>query len=156
MSSSWPSSVRVAVLAWLMVFETVNKLLWENAFVIANPWMFPVICLPFSLLVGLLVKYRARADEPRRSMLDSLGGDVSKIDWRRLPIAIVMPLVSLLSGAVLGPEGGIGGIASKIAAMYSERVGIPAGAPRPARLLDPGVGLQRADRQPAVHGRPGQ
>jgi H+/Cl- antiporter ClcA len=59
------------------------------------------------------------------SMLDSLSGDVSKIDWRRLPIAIVMPLVSLFSGAVLGPEGGIGGIASKLAAMYNEKVGIP-------------------------------
>jgi H+/Cl- antiporter ClcA len=32
---------------------------------------------------------------------------------------------SLFSGAVLGPEGGIGGIASKIAAFYSEKVGIP-------------------------------
>ena len=41
----------VAVLAWLVVFETLNKLIWENAFVVANPWMFPVICLPFSLLV---------------------------------------------------------------------------------------------------------
>ena len=58
-------------------------------------------------------------------MLDSLAGDVSKIDWRRLPVAIVMPLVSLFSGAVLGPEGGIGGISSKLAAMYNEKVGIP-------------------------------
>ena len=56
----------VAVLAWLVVFENVNRLLWENAFVTANPWMFPVICLPFSLLVGLLVKYRHAPDEPRR------------------------------------------------------------------------------------------
>ena len=58
-------------------------------------------------------------------MLDSLAGDVSKIEWRRLPVAIVMPLVSLFSGAVLGPEGGIGGISSKLAAMYNEKVGIP-------------------------------
>src|SRR5262245_38912850 len=48
----------VGVLAWLVVFEAVNKLLWENEFVTANRWMFPVICLPFALLVGLLVKYR--------------------------------------------------------------------------------------------------
>jgi H+/Cl- antiporter ClcA len=116
----------VAVLAWLWVFETVNKLLWENAFVLANPWMFPVICLPFSLLVGLLVKYWHAPTNLDGSFLDSLSGDVSKIDWRRLPIAIVMPLASLFSGAVLGPEGGIGGIASRIAAMYNEKVGIPA------------------------------
>ena len=116
----------VSVLAWLIVFETGNKLIWENAFVVANPWMFPVICLPLSLLVGLLVKYRHAPTNLDGSMLDSLGGDPSKIDWRRLPIAIVMPLVCLFSGAVLGPEGGIGGIASKLAAMYNEKVGIPA------------------------------
>jgi H+/Cl- antiporter ClcA len=115
----------VAVLAWLWVFETVNKLLWENAFVLANPWMFPVICLPFSLLVGLLVKYFHAPTNLDGSFLDSLSGDVTKIDWRRLPIAIVMPLASLFSGAVLGPEGGIGGIASRLAAMYGEKVGIP-------------------------------
>jgi len=115
----------ITVLAWLVVFETVNKLLWENDFVVANPWMFPVICLPMSLVVGLLVKYRHAPTNLDESMLDSLAGDVSKIDWRRLPIAIVMPLVSLFSGAVLGPEGGIGGIATRLAAMYNEKVGIP-------------------------------
>ena len=115
----------LAVLAWLWFFETVNRLLWENDFVVANPWMFPVICLPLSLVVGLLVKYRHAPTNLGESMLDSLAGDVSKIDWRRLPVAIVMPLVSLFSGAVLGPEGGIGGISSKLAAMYNEKVGIP-------------------------------
>ena len=59
-------------------------------------------------------------------MLDSLGGDVSKIAWRTLPVNVVMAWVSLFSGAVLGPEGGIGGIASKLAALYNEKVGIPA------------------------------
>jgi H+/Cl- antiporter ClcA len=36
-----------------------------------------------------------------------------------------MAWVSLFSGAVLGPEGGIGGIASKLAILYGEKVGIP-------------------------------
>jgi H+/Cl- antiporter ClcA len=115
----------LAVLAWLEVFEAANRFIWENAFVVANPWMFPVICLPLSLVVGLLVKYLHAPTSLDESMLDSLGGDVSKIDWRRLPIAIVMPLVCLLSGAVIGPEGGIGGIAARLAAMYGEKVGIP-------------------------------
>ncbi len=115
----------VAVLAWLMVFEAVNRLLWENAFVLANPWMFPVICLPFSLLVGLLVKYRNAPTMLGESMLDSLSGDVTAIKWRTLPLNVVMAWASLFSGAVLGPEGGIGGIASKIAALYGEKVGIP-------------------------------
>ena len=36
-----------------------------------------------------------------------------------------MAWASLFSGAVLGPEGGIGGIGSKIAVLYGEKVGIP-------------------------------
>jgi H+/Cl- antiporter ClcA len=116
----------VSVLAWLVVFEVVNRLLWENDVVTSNPWLFPVICLPLSLLVGLLVKYRDAPTNLGESMLDSLGGDVSRIAWRTLPVNVVMAWVSLFSGAVLGPEGGIGGIASKIAAFYGERVAVPA------------------------------
>jgi H+/Cl- antiporter ClcA len=115
----------VVVLAWLVVFEAVSKLLWENDFVEANRWMFPVICLPFSLLVGLLVKYRHAPTNLDESLLDSLSGDPSRIDWRGLPVNVLMAWASLFSGAVLGPEGGIGGIASKIAAFYGEKVGIP-------------------------------
>jgi H+/Cl- antiporter ClcA len=115
----------VSVLAWLVVYTEVTKLLWQNDFVTSNPWMFPVICLPFSLLVGLLVKYRNAPTNLGESMLDSLAGDVSKIDWRSLPINALMAWVSLFSGAVLGPEGGIGGIASKIAGLYGEKVAIP-------------------------------
>jgi H+/Cl- antiporter ClcA len=114
----------VIVLAWLVVFEQVSKLLWENEFVTTNRWMFPVICLPFSLLVGLLVKYRHAPTNLDGSMLDTLSAS-SRIDWRGLPINALMAWVSLFSGAVLGPEGGIGGIASKVAALYGEKVGIP-------------------------------
>jgi len=115
----------VSVLAWLIVLQEVAKLLWENAFVTANPWMFPAICLPFSLVVGLLVKHRHAPTTLDESLLDSLAGDVTKIDWRTLPVSIGVAWASLFSGAVLGPEGGIGGIASKIAVLYSEKVGIP-------------------------------
>jgi H+/Cl- antiporter ClcA len=115
----------VAVLAWLLVFERANELLWDNEVVHANPWLFPAICLPFSLLVGLLVKYRHAPTTLDESLLDSLAGDVTKIDWRTLPTNVVMAWASLFSGAVLGPEGGIGGIASKIAVLYGEKVGIP-------------------------------
>jgi len=115
----------VGVLAWLIVFEDVNRLLWENDFVEANRWVFPVICLPFALLAGLLVKRWHAPTTLDESMLESLSGDVSKIDWRSLPLTVVMAWVSLFSGAVLGPEGGIGGIASKMAALYGDKVAIP-------------------------------
>jgi H+/Cl- antiporter ClcA len=116
----------VSVLAWLVVYEVVNRLLWENDVVTANPWVFPVICLPFSLAVGLLVKYRHAPTNLDESLLDSLAGDPAKIDWRALPVNVVMALASLFSGAVLGPEGGIGGISSKIAVLYGEKAGVAA------------------------------
>ena len=115
----------IGVLAWLIAWELMSELLWENEFVEANPWVFPVICLPFSLLVGLLVKHRQAPTSLDESMLDTLNGDVTKLDWRSLPANVVMAWASLLSGAVLGPEGGIGGIASKMAAFYGERVAMP-------------------------------
>lgn len=115
----------VSVLAWLIVFEAVNRLLWENDLVTANRWLFPVICLPFSLAVGLLVKYRHAPTNLDESLIDSLAGDPARIDWRALPVNVIQAWVSLFSGAVIGPEGGIGGISSKIAALYSDKVGIP-------------------------------
>src|SRR3954468_10375813 len=107
----------VSVLAWLMVYNAGNTFLWQNAVVAGNPWLFPAICMPFSLLVGLLGRYANAPNNINGSALDSMMGDPSKIDWRRLPISIVAPLASLFSGAVLGPEGGIGSIASQIAAL---------------------------------------
>jgi H+/Cl- antiporter ClcA len=114
------------VLGWFVVYEALNKLIWENGFVTDNAWMFPVICLPFSLLVGLLVKYAKAPSNLDGSMLDSLTGDVMRLRWKDLPATIATSLASLFSGAVLGPEGAIGNIASKIAALYCDLLRIPA------------------------------
>jgi H+/Cl- antiporter ClcA len=116
----------VAVLAWLWVFAEGTKLLWQNDFVASNPWMFPVICLPFSLLVGLLVRYRNAPTTLNESLLTSLSGDVAKIEPRTLPVNVLMAWASLFSGAVLGPEGGIGGISSRVAVLYADVFRIPA------------------------------
>ena len=104
----------------------LNKLVWEHGFVTGHAWMFPVVCLPFSLLVGLLVKYAKAPSNLDGSMLDSLTGDVMALRWKDLPATIATSLASLLSGAVLGPEGAIGNIASKIAALYCDLLRIPA------------------------------
>jgi H+/Cl- antiporter ClcA len=114
------------VLAWFVVYEWLNKLIWDNAFVAGHAWMFPVICLPLSLLVGLLVKYAKAPSNLDGSILDSLTGDVSHLQWKNLPVTVAQSLASLFSGAVLGPEGAIGNIASKIAAMYCDAFRIPA------------------------------
>jgi H+/Cl- antiporter ClcA len=114
------------VMLWFVLYEWLNKLIWDASFVTDNAWMFPVICLPFSLLVGLLVKYAKAPSNLDGSMLDSLTGDTSHLKWRDLPATIATSLASLFSGAVLGPEGAIGNIASKLAALYCDLFRIPA------------------------------
>ena len=115
----------VFVLLWFLAYNWLNKMVWDSQFVTANRWMFPVICLPLSLVVGLLVKYAKAPTNLDSSVVDSLTGDVSKIQWKSLPVTVVQSLVSLLSGAVIGPEGAIGHIASQIAAWYGDVFNIP-------------------------------
>lgn len=114
------------VLGWFVLYEALNKLIWENGFVADHSWMFPVVCIPFSLLVGLLVRYAKAPSNLDGSMLDSLTGDVMALKWKDLPATVATSLASLFSGAVLGPEGAIGNIASKIAALYCDLLRIPA------------------------------
>ena len=115
-----------AVMGWFVLYDWLNKLIWDNSYVTAHAWMFAVICLPFSLLVGLLVKYAKAPSNLDGSMLESLTGDVMALRWKDLPVTVATSLASLFSGAVLGPEGAIGNIASKVAAMYCDLFKIPA------------------------------
>jgi H+/Cl- antiporter ClcA len=115
----------LVVVAWFILFEEVNKLLWDGSFVTDNAWMFPVICLPLALVVGLLVKYAKAPSNLDGSLLDSLTGDVDHIKWKLLPATVATSLASLWSGAVLGPEGAIGNISSRLAALYCDVFRIP-------------------------------
>jgi len=114
-----------AVLGWFLLYEALNRLIWDNGYVTDHAWMFPAICLPFSLLVGLLVKYAHAPSNLDGSILDSLTGDAMKLQWKDLPATVATSLASLFSGAVLGPEGAIGNIASKVAALYCDLLRIP-------------------------------
>ncbi len=116
----------VAVIAWLWIYDTGTALLWQNHLIAQNSWLAIPIALAFSLVVGLLVKHRHAPTSLDESLLDSLSGDTSHIRWRELPVNVLAAWASLFSGAVLGPEGGIGGIGAKIAAFYGEKAGLPA------------------------------
>ncbi len=108
----------VILLLYLAVFSAGMSLLWDNDFVASNRWAFPLVCLPFSLVVGLLVKYAKAPTAETESLTDSLAGDTSHIEWRRFPVSVLTALASLFSGAALGPEAGLGLLASQIAAWY--------------------------------------
>ncbi len=115
-----------SMLAWMAGFYAAERLLWENDFVTSHRWVFPVICLPFALLVGVLVKYLRAPTAMSESLTDSLAGDTSKVEWRRLPVSAAQALASLFSGAALGPEAGLGLLSSQIAAWYGHVLRIPA------------------------------
>jgi H+/Cl- antiporter ClcA len=115
----------LGVLAWFVAYEVLNELVWDNSSVTENAWLFPVICIPCSLVVGLLVRYARAPSNLDDSLLDSLTGDVAHLRWRDLPATVATSIASLLSGAVLGPEGAIGNIASKVAALYCDLLRIP-------------------------------
>jgi H+/Cl- antiporter ClcA len=117
----------IVLLLYLLVFSAGMELFWENAFVSSNRWAFPLVCLPFSLAVGLLVKYLHAPTAMTESLTDSIAGDTSRIEWRRFPVSVAQALASLFSGAALGPEGGLGLLASQIAAWYGHALRIPPG-----------------------------
>lgn len=116
----------VFALAWFAVYGYLDDLVWENELVEANWWLPPIVILGFSLAVGLAIRYLQAPTSMEGSLLDELTGDPTRIRWRQLPATVLQSLVSLLSGAVVGPEGALGRFAGQIAEWYSERVRIPA------------------------------
>lgn len=112
------------MLGWLALYTLFTDHVWYSHWVEAHRWIFPAICLPFSLLVGVLVKHFNAPSNLDGSALDSLTGDTATIDWRGLPVTVAQSYASLFSGAALGPEGGIGHIASQLAALYNDKLRI--------------------------------
>ena len=113
------------VMGWLWLYTWFMNHVWYSDYVTSHHWMFPVICIPFSFLVGVIVKYLKAPTNLDGSFLESLTGDASDIKWRLFPATVAESLASLWSGAALGPEGGIGALSSQIAGFYNEKMKIP-------------------------------
>lgn len=114
----------VFVFVWLFIYETLNKLIWDNNFITDHRYIIPIISIFFSLIVGFSIKYLKAPTCINGSPLESMG-EPDKINWKNLPAAVVTSLASLLSGAVVGPEGAIGSFATDLAAFYNEKLKIP-------------------------------
>ena len=113
-------------LLWFIAYEALDGLIWDNDLVESTWWVAPVIIMAFSLAVGLAIRYLDAPTSMDGSLLDELTGDPRNIKWRQLPVTVLQSLISLLSGAVVGPEGALGRFAGQIAEWYSERLRIPA------------------------------
>jgi H+/Cl- antiporter ClcA len=93
---------------FLVVYSLLNNAIWfDNDFIAANRWMIPVLVLTFSLAIGLCQKYLNAPTAIEGSIVDTLKGKGEKADYRTFPGALLSSLLSLLSGASIGPEGTI-------------------------------------------------
>lgn len=116
------SAIFVAI--WLFSYEYLNNIIWNNQFVQSNRWFFFVLALFFSLVVGLSIKYLQAPTCLDGSLLDSMSGG-NKTNYKLLPSTVLISLASLLSGAVVGPEGAIGQFSVSIATWFNQVFKIP-------------------------------
>jgi H+/Cl- antiporter ClcA len=93
---------------FLVVYSLLNNAIWfDNDFIATNRWVIPVLVLVFSLAIGLCQKYLNAPTAIEGSIVDTLKGKGEKADYRTFPGALLSSLLSLLSGASIGPEGTI-------------------------------------------------
>jgi H+/Cl- antiporter ClcA len=93
---------------FLVVYSLLNNAIWfDNDFIATNRWVIPVLVLVFSLAIGLCQKYLNAPTAIEGSIVDTLKGSGEKADYRTFPGALLSSLLSLLSGASIGPEGTI-------------------------------------------------
>ena len=112
-------------LVWFVVYTTLDSLIWDNELVESYWWLPPLLIMTLSLAVGLAVRYLHAPTSMDGSLLDEMTGDPTNIRWRRLPVTVLQATISLLAGAVVGPEGALGRFAGMIAEWYSERLHVP-------------------------------
>jgi H+/Cl- antiporter ClcA len=119
--------VLVAVVAilftivWLVIWQNMNSLIWDNSFVRENKWFVPLIILALTILVGLCVKYLKAPTAMNGSLSESVAGE-EEVDWKTFPGTLLTSFFSLLSGASVGPEGPLGFLVREITAFFHEKL----------------------------------
>ena len=114
-------AVGAFAVVWLATYSRGSDLIWKNDFVTANRWTIPAGVVFFSLLVGLAQKFLHAPTVVDGGIDEALRAeDVAtyKTFWGTLSSS----LVSLWSGASVGPEGPLGFLAVQIAQWISARM----------------------------------
>jgi H+/Cl- antiporter ClcA len=129
--------ISVIAIAFAAVFlgasAALNSAVWTNGFVTANRWTIPALVLFFSLLVGLLQKFLRAPTVVEGGVVESLKGEGPKADYRTFPGALLSSLISLASGASVGPEGPITVLVQQISMWVRARLKV---SPRAALGFD--------------------
>jgi H+/Cl- antiporter ClcA len=107
---------------WLLVVEKVPEELWghatEHDFAGGKWWWIP-LAAGFGLLVGLLRRWLANAHQP--DLFTEIAE--ARVDRRVVPASVGVSAVSLIGGASLGPEGGLGLLGGGLGDWIAKRTG---------------------------------
>ncbi|HDR73821.1 MAG TPA: chloride channel protein [Methanoculleus sp.] len=107
---------------YLLFYELLIHAVWfDNDYAGANRWLIPAGVMFFSLLVGLCRKYLNAPTMIDGGFVESMKGNGEKVDYRTFPAALISSLLSLLSGASVGPEGAISILVSDMTSYIQER-----------------------------------
>ena len=113
--------VSLFAVVWLVVYDEISTLIWEDAFLAVNRWAIPVGVLFFSLLVGLVERYLHAPNMIHGGAEESLhAGDVTtyRVFWGTL----LSSFLSLWSGASIGPEAPLGILAVQISEWIASKL----------------------------------
>jgi len=109
---------------FLALYMFLYQAVWSRTdFVAKNRWMIPAGVLVFSLLVGLCQKYLRAPNVIRGSFVDAMKEGKTE-DYRTFPGAFLSSIFSLLSGAIVGPEGTISIMVGQISSWVRDTFGI--------------------------------
>jgi H+/Cl- antiporter ClcA len=109
-------------IVWLLVVEDLTEALWghptEHDFAGGKWWWIP-LATGFGLLVGLLRRWLTAAHQP--DLFTEIGE--AHVDGNAVPASVGVSAVSLMGGASLGPEGGLGLLGGGLGDWISKRTG---------------------------------
>lgn len=109
-------------LVWLLVVEKLPQELWgdpaDNDFA-GGRWWWILLATGVGLLVGLLRRWLTAAEQP--DLFKEIGE--AHVDHKVVPASVGVSAVSLLGGASLGPEGGLGLLGGGLGDWVSKRIG---------------------------------
>jgi H+/Cl- antiporter ClcA len=114
---------------FMALYVYLSKAIWfENDFVLANRWMIPVLVLFFSLLVGLCQKYLHAPTVINGGFVENMKEQKLVTDYRVFPGAFLSSIITLISGASVGPEGTLNILVPQISAWFRDKFRIERGS----------------------------
>lgn len=110
---------------WLIIYENVNTLIWQNPLITTHKLALPALILFFSLIVGLVQKYLHAQNVINGGAIDAFKGG-SKDTGQKIPFigTLISSLCSLFSGAAVGPEGALGALVEQISKYFRRKMKI--------------------------------